>query len=122
MPIVVSPAAAMPVEVSSDVAAVRSTTAAAIRSAAATRLVAVAVLADRSAVAVVAAVPSAVVVAAVARAAAVAATADTDKFYRLANQRPAYVCRPFCFTCSIASNCCKSAFTNPQRHAIISGL
>jgi len=73
MPIVVSPAAAMPVEVSPDVAAVRSTTAAVIRSAAATRSVAVA--ADRSEVVV-----------AVARAAAVAATAaDTDKFYRLAN-------------------------------------
>ena len=81
MPIVVSPAEAMPVEVSSDVAAVRSTTAAAIRSAAATRSVAVA---DRSAGAVLAAVHSEVVVA-VARAAAVAATAVTDKLYRLAN-------------------------------------
>ena len=82
MPIVVSPAAVMPVEVSPDVAAVRSTTAAVIRSAVATRSVAVA---DRSAGAVLAAVHSEVVVA-VARAAAVAATAAvTDKFYRLAN-------------------------------------
>jgi hypothetical protein len=70
MPIVVSPAAAMPVGVSPDVAAVRSTTAAVIRSA-----VAAVVVADRSEVVV-----------AVARAAAVAATAAvTDKFYLLAN-------------------------------------
>jgi hypothetical protein len=38
------------------------------------------------------------VVAVAARAAVGAATAAIDKFYRLANQRPAYVCRPFCFT------------------------